>query len=248
MTINGTVTIKNMASGFDIGGFIINGSIGDLNHPQGVLDISNSGGLLKLSNLVVTNSDPTGQGIAIGNNVTANIEMTNVVCSGSKGGGMEIDTTGNVILTNTILDDNGGDAYAGGGHVKTKGSVTFNGVSASRNGGDGMVIDAPKSTVTIKNSVFDGKDPAALGYIQLTGLKIDVNIANLDNVQANNNVDYGIYSLVNTSFSGHQVQLSNNEGTGIYIDACNSDLDTDIFCDNTGAGTVTLKPDHPMIM
>ena len=119
VTINGTLTISNMLSGFLLDGFNILGSAGapDTNpadgtpdHPQGVLDLLNTAGLIKLQNLVVTNSDPTGQGIAIGEpgdfllTHTRTVEMTNVVCSDNAGGGALVTANGAISVKIVVLN------------------------------------------------------------------------------------------------------------------------------------------------
>lgn len=252
VTINGTVSIRNMLSGFTINGFKIIGSAGapddDLDgtpdHPQGVLDFYTTAGALKLSNLVVRNTNPAGQGIAIGPH-TGSVELTNVNSSGNAGGGsaIYINGTGAVTIKNSSFDDNAGDAYVNGLYISTNGAVLLDGITVNHNGDDvedydGAFIES-SGALTIKNSVFNNNFNFALSNNYPASGAIT-----LDNVFVNNN-GAGLWLGGKTTISVNGLHANDNSFQGAVFDTC---LDEDgdpyngsVVCTNPGIGNVTIS-------
>ena len=121
----------------------------------------------------------------------------------------------------------------------SSGPVSLFGVSASGNRGDGVTISAVNNAVTVKDSVFDRNDEAHEVGVG-DGLYIYSNTVTLENIQANNNGMRGIISYANSSFTGKHLHTDGNQSSGVEVVSCFDYLDGDAFCDNTGAGTVTI--------
>ena len=85
-----------------------------------------------------------------------------------------------------------------------------------------------------------------MNYPGATALWINGNIVTLENIQAYNNDLNGIYSSINTSFTGTHLHTQDNGEDGVRINACADWGDSDTYCDNPGAGTVTIKTSSSM--
>ena len=265
--IKGSITVTNMPSGFHIGGFVIQGTAGDAGHPKGAIDISSSAGTIELSTLVVSNSNPLGQGIAIGEDPslkyldthTRTVVMSNVDCSDNAGGGALITANGAVTIKNSSFEDNKGDSYVNGLYIDTNGAITADGVSVSRNGESytdpnntraGLFIENSK-TITIKNSVFnDNYATAAFNhYNPALGAII------LDNVTASNNrhfidIDHefggaGIVLMANGNITANKITATGNKFNGMLLDTCNAvetpALSGNWVCSTTVVGNVVIS-------
>ena len=110
----------------------------------------------------------------------------------------------------------------------------------------------PTGTVSIKDSVFDNneKNMGVVGNYWGNGLVVEAGAVTLENIQANNNAHRGIYSLTNNSFNGYHMHTDGNGlipddsgdyWSGVVAHTC-LDFDGNApYCDNTGAGTITIK-------
>jgi hypothetical protein len=249
--IKGSITITNMPLGFELGGFVIQGTAGALDHPQGAIDISYSAGSIKLSNLEVTNSNPLGQGIAIGENPadnyltthTRSVEFTSVDCSNNTGGGALITANGAITIKNSSFERNTGDKYVSGLSIDTKGAVLLDGVSVNSNGLTDSASAAfinNSGALSIKNSIFNG-NPSIWGLANnsITGT------VTLDNVYANEN-RAGIWLGSKGNLVANNVHAISNYRNGAVFDTCwdsSTDPYDDLFdqtCTSPSVGNITV--------
>jgi hypothetical protein len=223
------IEISHTLLGFTLSGFTITGS----------LEIYDNLGTLTLYDLKVTNA--SGSGIQVsGHNGAVNV--TNVESSHNKNYGMTIDNTAGtlgVTITNSEIshnNDSNASYYWGGLFVSSRGVITLNGVAACDNDGSGATLDAVKGTV-IKNSVFNGNLAVPLAGGVGYGLNINntytTNNISLENVQADNNTNYGMYIVSAASVSLKNVNVNDN-GSSSYCQGVFINIQ-----DGSGAVTVT---------
>ena len=257
--IQGSLYITNMASGFTVSNLSVFNPYYD---DDAAIWAWNNKGTLKLVDVNATATGTDSSGIIIDH--TGTVELDRVEASGSGYLGARIYNSGAVKITNSSFDHNLNDvddgifyddyydefgvyegsypSYAGlEVNVGTNSPITLNGVSAVGNIGDGVDINARKSTITIKNSVFDNNDDLDLVGGWGDGLWVDGNIINLENIQASGNNMRGIFAAIDASFTGLHLHVESNGGTGIDISGCTDYSDSDSYCDNIGAATVTIK-------
>jgi putative surface-exposed virulence protein len=255
--INGSLYINDMQTGFSVCNLsVTNTAYAD----DAAIWAWNNKGLLQLTDVNATATGTDSSGIIIDH--TGTVELNRVNASDNGYHGALIYNSGSVKITNSSFDrnlqnvDNGifyddyydeYGTYQGsypsydGLEIDTAGPVTLNGVSATGNIGDGADIYAWNSTVSIKNSVFDNNDDGSVVDGWGDGLYINGNIVTLENVQSYNNDLRGIYGYVNTSFTGTHLHTQDNGDDGVQINACADWGDSDAYCDNPGAGTVTIN-------
>ena len=212
-TINGTVTLNGLMSGFTLQGFTIT---------EGVV-VTDSKGALVMKDLNVSN--PTGTGIRVGEQTgpttyqlhSGKVTLTDVESSGNLGSGAEIySTNGAVTITNSAFDNNGD--YGLRMHVlkgvTISSPVTINYVSASFNGDDNVHISKYQTALTIKNSVFNGSTSGSGLYAVSTSS----GAATFDTLLANNNDDYGIRLETNGVVSLTNVEANGSVNqSGLYL-------------------------------
>ncbi len=212
-TIDGTVTLNGLMSGFTLQGFTIT---------EGVI-ITDSTGALVMKDLKVSN--PAGTGIRVGEETapdtydlhSGKVTLTDVESSGNLGSGAEIySTSGSVTITNSAFDNNG--EYGLRMHVVKTGvtspAISINYVSASFNDDDNVHISKYQAALTIKNSVFNG----SVNGSGLYAVSTSSGAATFDTLLANNNDNYGIRLETNGLVSLTNVEASGSVNqTGLYL-------------------------------
>ena len=212
-TIDGTVTLNGLMSGFTLQGFTIT---------EGVV-VTNSKGALVMKDLNVSSS--TGTGIRIGEETapdtydlhSGKVTLTDVESSNSLGSGAEIySTDGAVTITNSAFDNNGD--YGLRMHV-VKGvtissPVSLKYVSASFNSDDNVHISKYQTALTIKNSVFNNSfNGSGLYAVSTTS-----GTATFDTLLANNNNEYGIRLETNGIVNLTNVEANGSvNNSGLYL-------------------------------
>jgi len=225
-TISGTLTLKNLTTGFWLDGFNVTGgvTIKDSNLVDKNITVSNVTGALALSNLDIRNA--AGYGISVSSH-KGNITLANVKSSNNLTFGADINNNsgapGNVTITNCAFDHNNGGAGDTGLNINTSGVVTINGLSASYNGEYGLLVQY-FSNLSLKNAVLMWNDTGYGGYI-FTHKAAPVL---LENVISRNNGNPGLYIGSAGSVTLRSVDAHTNYIYGICIDA------------TTGAGAVSL--------
>ncbi len=257
--INGFLYISNMLSGFSVSNLSVTNTVYE---DDAAIWAWNNKGTIQLVDVNATATGTDSSGIIIDHSGT--VDLNRVNASGNAYMGARIYNAGAVKITNSAFDNNLNDVDDGifydeyydeyGNYLYnspsyagleinngTTSPVTLYGVSAQENAGDGANINAWKSTISIKNSVFDNNDEFAAVDGWGDGLWINGSIVTLENIQASGNDMRGIVSHINTSFNGLHLHAESNGGTGIDIQGCEDWGDSDPWCDNTGTGTVTIK-------
>jgi putative surface-exposed virulence protein len=236
--------VDNFTTGFSISNLTVNGWW----DYSSAIGISNNTGTITLTDVIATDPKTDSSGISI--NHTGAVILNRVSANDSGGIGAYIYTTGPVTIKNSTFDGNLQDIYGTpylcGLYIDINGSgaVTLDGVSAQNNKGDGVDIDAPYSTVTIKNGVFSQNDNANEVEGWGDGLWVYGNTVVVENVVANSNDMRGAYFGAATSFSGIRITAEDNGSSGwngVMISTCLGWQDDEPYCHNTGAGTVTIK-------
>jgi putative surface-exposed virulence protein len=231
------LNVSNTIKGFTLSGLTINGVI-DSSGGKALVDFTNNTGALTLTDVVVYNSNATGDGIEI-TGQTGAVTMNKVQSSSNGDEGAKITTTGNVTISNSEFDLNHPSSGLAGLDVNATGLVTISTTSVSENDYVGASISA-NAGVKITDSVFErnGKTGGSgLGLTIEPGSKGAISLTNVfanDNRDTNINIDNvsGAVTLTGIEADG------SDAGNGIYIDTCNG---SGSACDPTlGVGPVTL--------
>ncbi len=230
--VRGYILVKNMPSGFYVGGLdIIDSS------PADNLRFENVGGTIMVEDVAVTETTggtPGGAGIVVTDS-TAAVDLKQVKVWEMPGAGAAIDNSNGsagVSISNASFFDNDAE----GMKIFTPGTLTLNGVSAVANNGDGAKLTAKKG-FSIQNSAFDGN----IGY----GLILtddSAGAATLKNLVANNNTFAGIVvgslnARAPVVVTGDNLTASDN-GRNPYS-SFGGDIESGIFIRTVGA--VNLK-------
>lgn len=243
VTLTGTsnITIQNMTygTGFLLSGFNIQPTIGS------GIEVWNSSGPLRMTDLVVTGSPSTALYI---NNHNGTISMERVSVSDNSGTGTQIDNydtsyvyqTGAITINNSSFDRNGGSYEYGSLAINTGGSVTLQGITVSNNDFGLHILQASK--ITIKNSVINenvcvGSDTAGVwiaGQLDSDPVYGDVFF---DNVVVNDNI-YGLNIHSYGSIIANKLVINSNERTGAIFDTCGEDS-SDCYPYTGGKVTIT---------
>jgi hypothetical protein len=229
--INGQVIVSGLISGFTLQGITVNADVADATNIAGAVYLHDNIGLIKLTDVTVTNSNDQGGGIAI-DNVGA-VELLRVDASHNGTYGVYIHNstdpfgenlgTGTVKVTNSSFNFNGvgGNGAFAGLEIYSGNSITLNGVSASSNNGDGLDI-LGKTLATIKNSVFsvNAVDPDETDW----GYGIYVYPQNqaaliIDNISASYNENDGLFLTTTGNITISKLQAVANGDTGLRIQA-----------------------------
>jgi len=229
--INGQVNVFGLKNGFTMQGITVNADFADATNTAGAVYLHNNIGLIKLTDVTVTNINNQGGGIAI-DNVGA-VELLRVAASNNGTYGVYIHNstdpfgenlgTGAVKVTNSSFNFNGvgGNGPFAGLEIYSGNSITLNGVSASSNNGDGLDI-LGKTLATIKNSVFslNTVDPDETDW----GYGIYVYPQNqaalvIDNISASYNENDGLFLTTSGNITISKLQAVANGDTGLRIQA-----------------------------
>ena len=252
--ITGSISVFNMATGF----FLTNLTVNNSTDTDAIaIYMHDNKGLVVLTDVDAAATGEDSTGIVI--NHTGDVTLNRVDSSDNGYQGANITASGKVIITNSSFDDNlkvvnnGNPTYEtslnqSGLVVTTTGilPVTLTGVSAAGNAGDGARINADKAAVTIKDGIFSGNDPAHVLADKGNGLWANANILTLDNVVASNNDLRGVDLNINASLTASYLETNENASTGTYVISCLGWTTTEKFCNNTGAGAVTIKSSTAM--
>ncbi len=254
----GTISVFGMPSGFSINNMSV--FTNSIDENEAAITFAGNKGLIQLVDVNATSMGQDGIGIVV-TGQAGNVELNRVAANNNGYNGALITvSSGTVKVTNSEFNHNMqniADGWSDSDDIdpmetglrvwSTNGAVTIYGVEASDNGyidgvlegntASGAMIFARTSMVSVKNSVFNYNGQESGG----DGLYIDANIQSLDHVVAWDNGWNGITSEINTSFTGNNLAVQNNGITGLSILGCFDWLDTDIYCDNPGPGTVTIK-------
>jgi hypothetical protein len=233
-----SLSVANTIKGFTLQGLTINGDR-DSSGGAALVDFSDNTGALTLTDVVVRNTNASGDGIEIVNQ-TGNVVMTRAQSSDNGDEGAKITNTGNVTITNSEFDLNE-TANSGeyGLNIQSTGTVTLNAVSVSENYYGGARISALKG-VKITDSTIEKNGKWGSGgdglYIAggSAGAMILTNVYANDNYGTNIRIDEtnGTVTLTGVEAGGADTNY------GINIDTCSS---SGGICTNTVIGTVTLK-------
>ncbi len=261
VTINGYLYIFNMLNGFSISNMrVINSNEAN----DAAIWMEGNKGTIKLTDVITQATQTDSSGIVIINH-NGNVELNRVASNGNAYHGARIEnwasTTGTVTINNSEFNDNlqnvtdgavfdeyydenlgdyVSDPYYAGLFINSLGKITINGVNASDNIGDGIDAVTP-GTLTIKNSLASGNDQGSLVDNWGDGFWTSAGTIVMENISADRNDVRGVFADTNISFSGNKMWFSDNGSTGIHVTTCMENDDGDPFCDNTGAGTVTIK-------
>jgi hypothetical protein len=229
--INGQVNVYGLKSGFALQGITINANVGDVTNTAGAVYIHDNSGLIKLTDVKVTNSNVQGGGIAIDNFGAVELLRVEATDNGTYGAYIHnsIDPFGDNLATGTVkitnssfnFNGNGGSGPFAGLEIYSGSSITLNGVSASANNGDGLDI-LGKTVTTIKNSVFslNAVDPDTTDW----GYGIYVYPENksafiIDNISASYNENDGLFLTSPGNITISKLQAVANGDTGLRIQA-----------------------------
>ncbi len=239
--IQGSLEITNFTSGFEINGLYIHT---DASYP--ILSFTNNKGLVKLSNIEI--SDSFRSGIVI-NNHAGSVTINQVYVHDNKYNGVEINNcgsgvsclnTGSIQLTNSTIYHNGtnGVNYSGL-KIMTAGTVTVNGVTIANNYGKAGIEIQTKNSLTIKNSAIVN---TLLGGLPQISNGIGVNLLSgstgnvlFENVLIKNNEGSGAWIETTGNITLKKVQGLDNGYYGVNIG--NADLITKI----AGGKTITIS-------
>lgn len=213
--------VHDTISGFTLKGMNITGDFSDA-----LLFFQDNTGALNLTDLVVQNTNATGDAIAI-TGQAGNVTLHTVEADLNGDQGAYIVATGNVSVTNSSFDRN---SESGAGtathslHIVATGSVTLTGVSSSQfYNGDGVMLESQKG-ITVKNSIFNGNWDSTANNGSGYGLYVaptSVGSVLLDHVYANNNdEEAGIYIHNHGGAVTLNTVEANGNRTGIDIDNC----------------------------
>ncbi len=266
VTIDGSIWVLNMVAGFTINNVRVENDDPLFTDNAAIwIDYTTRGAV----NLVDVEATATGQdssGIFVES--TGNVTLNRVNASGNGYHGTRIFyPTGTVSIINSVFEDNlnlvddgyywydsafddsgpipGSEtpAYAGLMIDNTL-PVTLNGVTVQGNYGDGVDIVAGNAVTTVKNSVFShnfGVDTNSDGFDEWgDGLFISGKSIIMENLSADDNGLGGVHLYADTSVVGKGLWINNNDDTGLSITTCFDYGDADPYCDNPGAGTVSL--------
>ena len=212
-TIDGTITLNGLMSGFTLQGFTIT---------EGVI-VTNSKGALVMKDLNVSNS--TGTGIRVGEQTgpdtyklhSGKVTLTDVESSWNFGSGAEIySTDGAVTITNSAFDNNGeyGLRMHSVNGLSITSPISIKYVSASFNDDDNVHISKYQAALTIKDSVFN----SSINGSGLYAVSTNSGSATFDTVLANNNDEYGIRLETNGVVSLTNVEASGSvNNSGLYL-------------------------------
>jgi hypothetical protein len=234
--INGQVNIFGLKNGFTLQGITINADVADATNTAGAVYLHDNIGLIKLTDVTVTNVNNQGGGIAI-DNVGA-VELLRVDSSNNGTYGVYIHNstdpfgenlgTGTVKVTNSSFNFNGvgGNGAFAGLEIFSGSSITLNGVSASSNNGDGLDI-LGKTVATLKNSVFSlnavDPDNADWGYGVYVYPQNQAAFL-IDNVSASYNENDGLFLTTTGNITISKLHAVANGDTGLRIQAVDDNV------------------------
>ena len=210
ITVSGAayVGIRGLANGTNIGNFTVHNVLSENNGSSGIVAQASNGGFIN----TVTYSNNTSRG----NQNTLTAASSGFVVTATAGG--EIN---NVIITDNISNLNmqhGLNINTGAGIIR---NITMKDNTTQANSANGVSI----STTTdghIENIELEN----IYAYLNTTGIYVQANSGvithqNLNNVQSENNTEYGIHLYVRTGGSLNanisQSTIINNGLSGIYI-------------------------------
>ena len=215
-SLSGSVTVRNVVSGFTLSGFNIDGFV----------TMYDNTGTITLQDLYVHGDN----GILVFNH-NGPIKLNQVRAEGNDHHGADLSNTSSgsagVEVKNSSFNYNtlaGG--YDAGLQISSNGPVTIDGVSASHNNGDGLDI-FNASSLTVKNSVFSGNyadpDHGVWGYGMYIVLGDRNAVVTMENVLVNDNENDGIYLQTMGKVTLKAVVASQNGGNGAHLDNCVDD-------------------------
>jgi hypothetical protein len=236
--ISGTLSVQNIKS-FTLQAFSVAGSVsGNLAY------FDKNTGTLNFSDVNVKNTDSSGWGLVVDSN-NGPINLTSVTASENGGGGGALiknssGTVSPITVTNSVFDKNAGDGLV----VLSNGPVTLNSVEANTNSGNGAYIAYPvgttaTSTITVKNSVFNGN---TLYGLTLVSKSSPISVTN--SICDKNSQD-GLVVRSNGAVTLDLVEANANTGNGANISntssttaAATNIVKNSVFNENSGYGLV----------
>jgi hypothetical protein len=207
-TINGALTLTNLANGFYLAGFNVSGGV-TISDSSGKFEVENVSGTLTFDN--VNASGSSGDGIHV-NHHKGNIVLIDVTSSNNTSDGVFIENpiAGNVTINNSQFNNNGNGC---GVNLHAKGIVSIDNVTADKNY-TGLDLYA-YSSLTVKNSEASNNHTNGI-YAGSLGKPVT-----FETVNANNNGNYGSYEgiyLDNTGAASFKnVTVNSNTDIGMYI-------------------------------
>ncbi len=224
-TLNGNLTIENLAKGFTLREFNINGEV----------TFANNKGLIMLQNMTLDQETNDGYGLKI-NNHAGPVTLNQVRVINTLNNGVLINNaypggaaTGTVTVSNLTILNTAGDPGVlspsyGGLLIRSNSPITINGLFIKDTAGGGALILPGKSPVTIKNGYIGfSRDLVATTTYKGFGLKIaggddPAGTITLDNLRMYDNQsdgvligNAGVLKLNNVFSSG------NYEGYGLHL-------------------------------